>query len=169
VVGTAVEHSPPSGCCRICGPSLPGFASVIAKYRDLLRLIPGVELKPLRQQRLHHQPHLILRIERGVAVRFRLNVKAIRRHPVGQLRAHSRPLVARNLIREENIVDQRQSTRRKPPARLGVNVTRTHWEIGVKLVLRGIQLHRSDFKRRPHRRLLRRAETAKQQKHSNSR
>ena len=76
---SVVEQSSLAGCGCSCGPELSRLLRRQCKHRSFPRLPVRRQLEPLRQQALHHQPHLVFGRRPG---RARLNIVAGRLSPI---------------------------------------------------------------------------------------
>src|ERR1700733_14169180 len=90
------------------------------EYRHLALFRVKYEFESIRQQRSHHQSHLLL--GRVGLRRPRLNVEPVGHRPMGQLRLNQVYLIAHQIVSEGYIGHERKVRRGEEPAIRGVHV-----------------------------------------------
>ena len=75
------------------------------------------QLESLREQRLHHQPHLIFR---GIAGRLRFDFERIGRGPFRQLRKRGPGQIGKHLVGKDDARDKWKGCGEAPSRALGV-------------------------------------------------
>src|ERR1035438_1942523 len=126
-------------------PGFSWFQQTKAVRWNLPRLMMNRQLEAIGEEGLHHQAHLVLG---GIAFDARLYVKPIGEDPSRQLGLQGVHLVTRDLVREQNVAEERIIRSREISAIGDVNISGTKREVGLRLVVRLVRLDRRDVELR---------------------
>jgi len=104
-------------------PGFPSYARLgkyEGKHRDLTGLGVNRQFEAIRQQRPHHQAHLVFC---AITIGPRLDVEPVYHDPAQQLRYQRLTLIASQLVREKDIGDERLVRGREQASIGGIEVS----------------------------------------------